>query len=186
MSSKPKFFCSRFEIHCDMMFFPNNSSSQKSNPGHVECSFSNRAAKLSRKSEVIFCSSPEHILEINKSRLSLEMFLWNHGVLFWQYRQKFPPKIDFFFLNDQEKKTSYKLFWKVSSKSSSEWVGSTFGTALKLFDRGPKFLCSKCELSYKNFFSRQLVFRKNFSGEIVCNLTSHPKNLFFLKLPVKL
>ena len=84
-----------------------------------------------------------------------------------------------FFLNDQEKKTSYKLFWKVSSKSSSGWVGSTFGTALKLFDRGPKFLCSKCELSYKNFFSRQLVFRKTFSGEIVCSFDFPSKKLFF-------
>ena len=66
------------------------------NPGHVERKFNNRAAKLSRKSEVFFCSSPEHILEVNKSRLSLESFLWNLGVLFWQYWQKFPPKIDFF------------------------------------------------------------------------------------------
>ena len=48
-----------------------------------------------------------------------------------------------------------------------------------MFHRGPNFLCSKCKSSYKNFFSRQLVFRKTFSGEIVGILTSHPKIFFF-------
>ena len=84
------------------------------NPGHVEWNFNSRAAKLSQKSEVFFCSSPEHILEVNKSRLSLEMFLCNHGVLFWKYQQKFPPKIWHFSWMIKKKKlyTFFKSFLK--------------------------------------------------------------------------
>ena len=91
-----KWFAQGLKLIVNWKFFQTILVQKIYNPWHVERNFSNRAAKLSRKSEVFFRYSPEHILEVIKSRLSLKMFLWNHGLLFWQYQQKFPPKIDFF------------------------------------------------------------------------------------------
>ena len=36
------------------LFFPNNPSSRKCNPGHVLCNFTTRAEKVSRKFEIFF------------------------------------------------------------------------------------------------------------------------------------
>ena len=97
MTSLPKKFSSKFEIHCELLFFsPNNFSSQKCNPGHVKSSFTNRAEKLSRLSAVIFWLHFKLSTEIHKRSLCLKMFLWNDRVLIWQYYQKFRQRSDIY------------------------------------------------------------------------------------------
>ena len=53
------------------IFFPNNPSSRKCNPGHVPCNFTTRAEKVSRKFEVFFALFHNLVKNIMK-----ENYLW--------------------------------------------------------------------------------------------------------------
>ena len=88
-----KIFGSELEIPCEIFIFPNNPSSRKCNPGHVPCNFTTPCWKSVTKVRSIFLSIPEISIEIIGRRLSLEKFLWNQRVLFWQHYQKFPPQV---------------------------------------------------------------------------------------------
>ena len=134
--------------------------------------------KTVTKVRSIFRSSAEISIEFIDRKLSLERFLWNHRVLFWQYYQKFPPKVRSFCWMIENKQNVMYFSKQTSSQSSCEWFGSSFGTAPELFFRSLNFLRLSSEITYIYFFSGQLVFRNTFSRKIVCRFDLPAKKYF--------
>ena len=85
------------------------------------------------------------------------MFLRNFRVLIWQYYQKFRQRSDIY---AECLETTFKLYtFQKNFLNVPLWMSlNHFWNWAKIFClKGPKFFCSKCEISYENIFSWQLV-----------------------------
>ena len=153
MTSLPKNFSSKSEIHCELLFFsPNISSSQKCNPGHVKCSLQTVLKNCRERPLFFFGSISKLSIEFHKRRPSLKMFLWNYRVLIWQYYQKFRHRSDIY---AECLETTIKLFtFHKNFLSVHVWMTLKhfWIWAKNVCLKGPKFFCSKSEISYENFF----------------------------------